>query len=178
MPIEIIYETHSTTEHNERGFASGWLDGRLSEAGREQAFELGVRRRDDGIAAVFSSDLGRARETVEIAFASSDVPVLLDWRLRECDYGALNGAPVAEVHSERRRHLEQPYPGGESWSEAVGRVGLFLGDLPRRWEGTTVLVIGHVATRWGLDHWINGVPLEDLVSSDFSWQPGWEYRLA
>jgi len=29
-----------------------------------------------------------------------------------------------------------------------------------------------VATRWGLDHLIGGVPLEDLVTADFAWQPG------
>jgi hypothetical protein len=41
-----------------------------------------------------------------------------------------------------------------------------------------VLVIGHVATRWGLEHFIGGVPLEDLAEQDFAWQEGWEYRLS
>ena len=41
----------------------------------------------------------------------------------------------------------------------------------------THLVIGHVATRWGLDHFIGGVRLEDLVDQDFAWQEGWEYRI-
>jgi hypothetical protein len=40
-----------------------------------------------------------------------------------------------------------------------------------------VAVIGHVATRWGLDHVIGGVPLEELMAAEFRWQPGWEYRL-
>jgi 2,3-bisphosphoglycerate-dependent phosphoglycerate mutase len=61
---------------------------------------------------------------------------------------------------------------------AVARVGRFLGDLPLRWNGHRVLVIGHVATRWGLDHFISGVPLEDLAEQDFAWQPGWEYRVS
>ena len=68
MSVEIVFETHSTTEDNEAGRATGWLGGRLSAAGRRQAAELGERRRDDGITAVFSSDLARARETVELAF--------------------------------------------------------------------------------------------------------------
>lgn len=29
----------------------------------------------------------------------------------------------------------------------------------------------------GLDHAINGVPLEDLLRQDFAWQEDWEYRL-
>jgi broad specificity phosphatase PhoE len=66
--IEIVCETHSTTEDNESGVATGWLPGRLSPTGREQARRMGDRRRHDGISAVFTSDLLRAVETVEIAF--------------------------------------------------------------------------------------------------------------
>jgi hypothetical protein len=40
-----------------------------------------------------------------------------------------------------------------------------------------VLVIGHVATRWALDHFLGGVPLEYVMAEDFAWQEGWEYRL-
>ncbi len=40
-------------------------------------------------------------------------------------------------------------------------------DLALRWDGQRILVIGHVATRWGLDHFIGGVPLEDLAEQDF-----------
>jgi 2,3-bisphosphoglycerate-dependent phosphoglycerate mutase len=177
VAIELVYETHSTTVDNEQGRATGWLPGELSEQGRAQARQLGRRREDDGIAAVFSSDLARAVETASVAFAGSGIPVLYDWRLRECDYGQLNGMPVAELHTGRREHLDRPYPGGESWRQAVARVGRFLGDLPLRWDGRRILVIGHVATRWGLDHLIDGVRLEDLVEQDFAWREGWEYRL-
>ena len=177
MTIQLVYETHSITEDNERGAATGWLPGRLSERGRELAASLGRRRRDDGLAAVFSSDLARAAETASIAFAGSSVPVLLDWRLRECDYGERNGMPSADLLAHRTEHLDEPYPGGESWREAVARVARFLGDLPLRWSGRRVLVIGHVATRWGLDHLTRGIPLEDLVGADFAWQEGWEYLL-
>ena len=177
MGIELVFETHSISADNERGRATGWLPGKLSEQGRRQARDLGLRRRSDRIAAVFSSDLGRAVETASIAFGDSAIPVLYDWRLRECDYGQLNGMPAAELHAHRRDHLELPYPGGESWRQAVARVARLLGDLPPRWDGQRVLVIGHVATRWALDHVTRGVPLEDLVAADFGWQPGWEYRL-
>jgi 2,3-bisphosphoglycerate-dependent phosphoglycerate mutase len=176
--VEIVFETHSTTEDNEAGLATGWLPGRLSAAGRENARAVGERRRDDGLAAVFTSDLGRALETVGIAFAGSTVPVLHDWRLRECDYGSRNGAPRSEVHDVRWDYLDAPYPGGESWREAVARVGRFLDDLPTRWAGERVLVVGHGATRWAFDHFLDGRSLEELLDDeDFAWQEGWEYRL-
>jgi broad specificity phosphatase PhoE len=177
MTTQIIFETHSLSEHNELGIASGWHDSPLSARGRILAGELGERRRADGIQAVFSSDLGRAMETTRIAFENSSIPILYDWRLRECDYGDGNGTPAAELHRHRPRYLDTPYPGGESWRQAVRRVSRFLDDLPLRWAGLRVLVIGHVATRWAFDHLLDGVALEDLIKADFGWREGWEYRM-
>lgn len=177
MTVGIVFETHSTSEDNERGAASGWSPGRLSARGRRQAAELGARRVHDGIAVVFSSDLRRAAETAEIAFPAGEPPILLDWRLRECDYGQDTGAPAAAHVRARADHIDRPYPGGESWRQAVARVAGWLDDLTSRWDGARVLVIGHVATRWALDHHLDGVALETLAAADFTWQEGWEYRL-
>lgn len=176
MPIDLVFETHSTTLDNEVGRATGWLPGELSRRGVEEAVELG-RRRAGELAAVFCSDLARAVQTAVVAFGGSDVPVLYDWRLRECDYGKWNGIPVADLHRTRRDHLDSPYPNGESWRQATARVGRFLCDLPLRWEGRRVLVIGHVATRWGLDRFLNSARLEDLADEDFAWREGWEYTV-
>ena len=178
MPVEVVYETHSVTIDNEIGRATGWQPGELSERGRELASDLGRRRRDDGIAMVFCSDLIRAVQTARIAFGGTAVPVLLDWRLRECDYGSGTGMPVTELQAGRASHLDVPYPGGESWRQAVGRTGWFCRDLASWCDGERVLVIGHVATRWGLEHYQRGVSLEDLAAADFDWQPGWEYEVA
>ena len=173
----MVFETHSTTVDNEEGRATGWLPGRLSERGRAQARELGQRRVNDGLTTVFTSDLAHAAETASVAFGGSALPVLHDWRLRECDYGRCTGMPVAELQAGRREHLDRPYPGGESWREAVARVGRFLADLKLRWSGQRVLVIGHSATRWGLEHYLRGARLVDLADGDFAWQAGWQYRL-
>jgi len=176
-PVEVVFETHSTSEDNERGIATGWNGGRLSKTGRDQAARLGERRRNDGIDAVHCSDLERALETAEIAFSDSGIPVLLDWRLRECNYGAMNGMPREELEAERLRRLDEPFPEGESWREAVARVIGFLDELPARHPGGRVLVIGHVATRWALEHRALGHSLEELAATPFVWQEGWEYTL-
>jgi alpha-ribazole phosphatase/probable phosphoglycerate mutase len=177
MGIQIVFETHSISADNEHGIATGWRDGQLSARGRILAGELGVRRHYDGLQAVFTSDLGRAIETARIAFGQTSIPILADWRLRECDYGALNGQPAVDLHRDRLRYLDMPYPDGESWRQAIQRVGRFLTDLPLRWADARVLVIGHVATRWAFDHLLDNVALEDLIAADFGWREGWEYRL-
>ncbi|HEX8092570.1 histidine phosphatase family protein [Jatrophihabitans sp.] len=175
--IEIVFETHSWSTDNDLGIATGWHPGQLSDRGRELAAELGRRRRADRIDAVFTSDLRRAAQTAEIAFAGSTLTALHDWRLRECDFGELNGAPAETVHRDRRRFLDEAYPGGESWRQAVDRATRFLADLPLRWNGRRVLLIGHVATRWALDQALAGRSLDTLIDSDFGWQEGWEYLL-
>jgi broad specificity phosphatase PhoE len=175
--ITLVYETHSTTTDNEAGIATGWLGGRLSDRGRRHAKALGERRRGDGIAAVFTSDLGRAVETARIAFSGSGIPVHEDARLRECNYGELNGRPVPEVDAVRLDHVDEPFPGGESYRDVVERTRSFLGDLPEKLDGARIVLIGHSATRWALEHLLEGKDLHELVAAPREWQEGWSYRL-
>jgi broad specificity phosphatase PhoE len=177
MSVEIVFETHSTSHDNERGLAAGWAPVALSDEGRRQAAELGRRRRADGIDAVFASDLARAVETARIAFADGGPPLFLDWRLRECDYGDLNGAPAGLVHGQRLERLDEPYPNGESWRQAVNRVDRFLTEAADLWSGRRILVIGHLATRFAIERRADVGPLEALLVAPFAWQPGWDYRL-
>lgn len=178
MTVSVVFETHSWSEDNDRGIATGWNHGKLSPEGRRLAGELGDRRRNDGIDIVFTSDLHRAVETVDIAFAGTDVPVLHDWRLRECDYGTGNGMPAVELHRNKARYAITPYPEGESWTAALERVGWFLNDLTRYAQGQRILVVGHVATYWGIVRFVDRTPVNDLIASGFDWRLGWEFELA
>ncbi|MEV6522974.1 histidine phosphatase family protein [Longispora sp. NPDC051575] len=174
MAVSLVYETHAKTEDNEAGIATGWLPGRLSAFGRDAARALGGRHR--AVDAVFTSDLGRAVETATLAFTDRPVPVYFDSRLRECDYGHLNGAPVAEL-DPRRARIDEPFPGGQSYRQVVGATAAFLQDLAARWDGRRVVVIAHSANRWALQHLLSGVPLEEMVDAPFAWRPGWEYTV-
>jgi broad specificity phosphatase PhoE len=175
VAIELIFETHSITTDNEAGVATGWNHGRLSDRGRALAVELGKRRSDVDV--VFSSDLGRAVETVEIALNGSDIPVELDRRLRECNYGDWNGMPVEKLEAERPGRVVEPFSGGESYQNVVARMADFLEDIAPRRNGRQVLVVGHTATRWALDHLLNGADLAEQVRSPFEWREGWRYVL-
>jgi alpha-ribazole phosphatase/probable phosphoglycerate mutase len=149
-----------------------------SSRSREAAAnELRERRGGEELGAVFTSDLGRAIETAQLAFGGLGIPIFHDWRLRECDYGALNGTPVARLEVERSQHVYEPYPGGESYSQVVFRVQSFLRDLSPRFEDERIVVVGHSATQWALQHLLEGTPLPELVESSFRWQPGWLYTL-
>ncbi|GAA0576937.1 histidine phosphatase family protein [Kribbella sandramycini] len=173
MGTRLIYETHATTLDNESGHATGWLPGELSERGRREAVELGERRR--GVDVVFSSDLRRAVQTVELARLG--VPHLQDWRLRECDYGELNGAPV-DALGVRAERVRTGYPGGQSYGGIVELMRSFLDDVRRGYDGRVVLVVAHSAQRWALQHLVGGgAPLAEVIAAPFGWRPGWEYEL-
>jgi broad specificity phosphatase PhoE len=171
--MKLIYETHATTHDNEHEIATGWLPGELSAAGRDQARELGERRREVDV--VFSSDLRRAVQTVELSGLT--VPHFQDWRLRECNYGELNGAP-RDALAPRVERVHTPFPGGQSYADVAELTRSFLADLKRWYDAATVLVVAHSANRWALDHLVgSGAPLAELIEEPFDWQPGWVYGL-
>lgn len=150
MAVRLIYETHST---------------------------LGERRQSDDLAAVYVSDLQRAVETAQIAFSDRDTRIIQDARLRECNYGDLNGMPVADLTALRRNHIDTPFPGGQSYRDVVDATREFLSDIAAKHDGRTILVVAHSANRWALQYLLHGIPLEDLVDAPFAWQPRWEHQV-
>lgn len=175
--LVVLFETHATSLDNEAGLASGWFDVGLSARGEEQARALGARRRHDDLAAVFCSDLSRSFRTAEIAFSDRDVSIVRDARLRECHYGAMTRRPAAEIEARRVASIVTPFPDGESYQQVVDRVSAWLAETTAMFRGRTIVVIGHRATFYALEHLILGVPLDDAVTAPWTWQPGWTYRL-
>lgn len=172
--ITIIFESHATTFDNEAHLASGHNDVSLSPLGEKQAKELGGRRKNEYFDAIFCSDLQRSFKTAEIAFGNK-FPIIKDKRLRECDYGDLTKHPSSEVDPEKLRRIEIPFPNGESYEQVSIRMKEFLQDLGQKYNGrdVIVLIIGHRATQYGLEHWIKEVSLEEIISAPWKWQPGW-----
>ena len=181
--ITIIFESHATTFDNEANVSSGHNDIELSPLGIKQAKELGQRYKSDHFDAVFCSDLQRSYKTAEIASGKKS-PIIKDARLRECDYGDLTRHPSKEVEPQKADHISKPFPNGESYEQTSQRMKEFLDDLKKEYDGPPageaskkVMIIGHRATWYGLEHWINGLDLKTLVATPFKWQPGWKYEL-
>ncbi len=112
-----------------------------------------------------------------IAFERYRVPIFVDARLRECDYGELAGRAREEVFAERPRRVSEPFPVGESYAEAVDRVRQWLLDVAWRHTDEVVLVVGHNATQVGLEHWINSTPLDEIVVRPWPGEAGHTYLL-
>ena len=111
----------------------------------------------------------------ELPSTGSPIPIIRDPRLRECNYGRLNGMPRERLDLERAAHLDEPWPDGESYRQVVARTASFLEDLASMSDGARVLVIAHSANQWALDHLLLGAEMASLVAAGMNWQPGWEY---
>lgn len=175
--ITIHYESHATSVDNVVRRASGHADVPLHETGEAQARQMGLRYAEVALDIIFCSDLQRAYRTAEIAFAGRNLPIIRDRRLRELDYGDWTGRSVDAMQAERGHRVIVPFPNGESYVQSAARIRAFLTDLLRDHEGKTVLVIGHRATHYGLEHWINGTPLAQLVAEERPWVSGQVYLL-
>jgi broad specificity phosphatase PhoE len=176
-PRQLFLEMHATSVDNVAGRASGWDDVDLADIGVRQAHELGTRYADRDLAAVFCSELRRARRTAEIAFPGGSVRVVVDARLRECDYGRLTGSTVSTIDRLRVESVDTPFPGGESYQQVTGRVKSCLDDIAADPDRRPVLVIGHRATFYALEHLLKGAAMRDAVAAPWHWQPGWTYQL-
>lgn len=174
---KIIFESHATSADNENQLASGWNDIDLSELGLEQARAIGERYQDNPPDMVFCSDLQRSYKTAALAFVDQSVPIIVDSRLRECDYGDLTQAPKDKVWAERAQRIEVPFENGESYRETSKRMKEFLDEIRDNFTDETIMIIGHRATQYGLEEHIQGKKLEDIIAEPWTWQPGWIYEL-
>ncbi len=180
--VDITYFVHGTCVENERGIAIGWNPGHLSELGLKQSRELGELVRGRRFGAVYSSDLKRAADTARIAF--SDRPVTLDRRLRELNYGDLNGTEKDRVDPHLLEHIEEPFPNGESYTDVRNRIQSLLDDLLATYAGKHVAFMSHWAPQLALEVITNKKTWAQALEEDWranepkAWQAGWKYRYA
>jgi len=176
--LKIFYSPHMTSTDNEAKRASGHADVPLSPAGRERARELGQHYAIEALDAIFHSDLQRAATTTQIAFAGRGISLIPDARLREYDYGDLTQHPIEQVEAEFPLRIMEPFPHGESLLMVVQRVGAFLRDALLDYDGKTIGVIGHRATKYGLEYWYGDASLEQIVNTEWEWRdiPIWCYE--
>ena len=132
----------------------------LSDLGREQAAALGHwfegQDEADRPEVLLSSPYCRALQTAEIfrdaGGAPDDVPICFDERLREKEFGILDGlttlgvANVFPDQAEFRRLLGKFYhrpPGGESWCDVILRLRSVLDTISLHYAGKRVMIFTH-----------------------------------
>jgi len=178
MSIKITYFVHGTTTDNEQGISSGWGDCELSELGIKQSIDLKDQIKDKQFDVVFCSDLKRAIDSAKITFEGT-VDIIIDKRLRECNYGEYNSQPSEIVEPMQENSVIDKFPGGESYEDVKTRIADFINFLKENYEGKHIAIVAHKAPQLALDVLLNGKTWEQSFNEDWrktkSWKPGWEY---
>jgi broad specificity phosphatase PhoE len=180
MAVEITYFVHGTTTDNEQDLATGWLPGKLSEVGKVQAKKLGEQAGDKKFDVVFCSDLKRAVDSAELGFGNR-YEIIQDERLRECNYGDMNGQSASTFKDSMGNYVESPFPNGESYKDTEARLASFVDFLRTNYNGKHIAIVAHQAPQLALDVLLRGKTWQQAIDEDWrkskAWQPGWEYEV-
>jgi probable phosphoglycerate mutase len=152
MATEIILIRHGVTAWNRERRFQGQIDIPLDDEGRLQAMQLARALGSEPLAAVYSSDLSRARQTAEPLARALGQKLILETGLRERFYGAFEGRTWDELqrdHAEdfsrwRAREVDFELPGsGESLRVLQDRVAVTLRSLAERHPGEKLAAVSH-----------------------------------
>ena len=150
----------------------GHLDVPLSPVGERQCTIQAARLRAVHLAALFSSDLTRARRSAEIIGAPHGLAPTIVPALREMDMGRWDGLTAGEIRAREpdafadwmARVGEFPFPGGESVPDLLARVGPAFDAIAAAHAGEAIAIVAHGGPNRALLCRALGVPLGRLLA--------------
>ena len=169
MKTELIVVRHGETHWNVEGRIQGYsADSPLTGRGEAQARAVGERLAGEAIDALFSSDLGRTRQTAQPLIAVTGLAAEFDAGLRERSYGVFEGRTYADIEREfpdawARLASRDPHfamPGGESSAQFQARVVLAFESIAERAGGRRVAVVTHGGVLGALYRHVMNLPLD------------------
>ena len=136
MKTTLYLTRHGETVDNARQLMQGQTQGQLNDVGVGQAKQLRERLADTHFDAYVASDLERAIDTARI-LAGAEQPIDTTPLLRERDWGSFTGRYIPDLKGE-------VWPDDiETLDDLLARAGRFLDYVRTRYEGKTVLAVGH-----------------------------------
>lgn len=159
---------HGETAWNTESRIQGHIDIPLNENGRWQARRLAQALADEGLHAIYSSDLQRARDTAQAVADVAGLPLTLDVSLRERHFGRFEGKTQEEVAAQwpeearRWRDRDPSYGphGGETLQGFYDRSLTALTRLALRHPGQNIAVVAHGGVLDCFYRAANGLALE------------------
>ena len=141
----IVLTRHGETVWHAENRYTGSSDIALTETGRRQAAALGRWAREVTFDQVWSSDLTRSQQTAEPAARALGLPLRIDARLRELDFGHAEGRTLSDLRAQFPGEVDEfladpadnPLPGGESPADAVARARTALHEIAAQCPDTT-----------------------------------------
>lgn len=167
MATRLCIVRHGETAWNAEHRVQGQLDVALNDTGRAQAQAVAQALADDRFAAIYSSDLSRARQTAEPVARLLSMRMLVEPGLRERHYGIFERLTYAEVKVRypedyarfERRDPEYDFQTGEALRAFSERAVRCVRALAGRHPGESILLVTHGGVLDKLYRFITGLPL-------------------
>ena len=135
--VKLLLVRHGETVDNVNQILQGQTQGMLNENGRNQARQLCDHLAQTSIDIFMSSDLERAIETCRMIAEPHGLPVVTTPLLRERDWGGFTGEYIPDLK-------DKVWPSDVETLESLkSRAATFLDELRMKYEGKTVLAVGH-----------------------------------
>ena len=154
----IVFARHGQTAPNREGLVLGRADPELTDEGRWQAERLAAALSGEPVTAILASPLLRAQETAAAIGEACGVPVVVDDRLIEIDWGAWEGrstGTLAQSDVDRWKADKGTAPEGESLDSLSQRVESFCTE---HLDGDGLVVaVSHVSPIKAAAAWAMGV---------------------
>ncbi len=176
MSVKITYFVHGTTLDNIEHKSTGWLPGELSQKGIDQSIALKEQVDIKQFDIIFCSDLQRAIDSAKYTFEGVK-EIIQDNRLRECNYGELNGKDSSLVQYEN--HITEKFPNGECMLDIEKRIKSFCEYLLENYNEKHVAIVAHKAPQLAFQVITEEKTWKEAIDQDWrktkAWQPGWKY---
>ncbi len=155
---------HAKTVWNQEKRIQGYSDTPLTPEGELQASRWGKILDQFPWDRLLASDTGRALATAEIINAFLKIPLTIDLRLREQDWGDWVGKTVAQIKAEQPLVLAEQEragwdfcpPGGEDRKSVLARSQEALQEAAAKWPGEDLLVVTHEGVIKSLVYHLSG----------------------
>jgi len=155
---------HAQTIWNRDKKIQGHSDSPLTADGERQASSWGQLLLRYSWDRILVSDAGRAMTTGERISAFLRIPIEIEPRLREQDWGQWVGKTVLQIKSEAAELLDEQTtaswdfcpPGGEDRKSVLARSHEALEEAFIRWPGENVLVVTHEGVIKSLIYYLSG----------------------
>ena len=135
---------HGQTVWNAQNKVCGVTDVDLTEKGIEQAKALAYLVESQNINLILSSPLRRAVDTSKIIANICNIPIEIDQRLIEQNYGIYEGVDRKnEAFLNNKRNFAYKYPNGESMLQVAYRVYGLIDDIRYKYPKDNILIISH-----------------------------------
>ena len=142
--MKLYVARHGQTVWNAENKVCGITDVDLTPKGIAQAKELAQSVAEKTVDIILTSPLSRAVETGKIVSDHCKIPLYVEDRLIEQNYGIYEGVDRKnQQFLDNKRNFAYKYPNGESMMQVAYRIYSLLDEIREKYSGKKVLIISH-----------------------------------